>query len=189
MKARPGSSPAVPRRQLLAALATAMVAPARATAQNPSSIKSRPASTPRFRVDLPEKDWRLVPGGVNTLGVVAHREAPVAIVIEHELLTIALRAEEIDNAFAELEVAAIKEREPGATGLVGAVTPVGGRRMVVVDYQRRGVSGPERVQLYVLVQDRHLYRLVCTAPSTVFTRYQPVFQSVSASFIPYATGA
>ena len=179
----------MPRRRLLAAMVAPLVAPAAATAQGASSVKSRSASTALFRVDLPEKDWRLVPGGVNTLGLVAHDDAPVAIVIEHELLNIALTTDEIDSAYAELEVGTIKERVAGATEVAGAVAQVGRRRMVVVDCQRRGVSGPERVRVFVLLQGRHLYRLVCTAPASQFARYLPVFQLVSTSFVPYDTGA
>ena len=147
----------------------------------------RPAATPRFRLDLPEKDWRLLPGGLSTVGYLAHKDDTAAIVIEHELLQIPLNPDEINATFAELEVGAITEREPGGTGFAGRPTPVGARRMVVVDYQRRGATGAEQVRVFVMVRGRHLYRMICAAPAAQFARHAPVFQAVCSSLEPIDT--
>jgi hypothetical protein len=174
----------VPRRRLLAALAAPLVATPAASAQSrgESAVRTRPTGTARFRLDAPEKDWRLLPGGVDTLASLAHKDGAVAIVIEHELLQIALTADEIDGNFADLEVGAIRERESAGTGFTGRVAPVGPRRMVIVDYQRRATAGSEQVRVFVLLQGRHLYRLVCVAPAAQFARYAAVFQAVCSSF-------
>lgn len=165
-----------------------VLAAAPAWAQSGARIKARPVSTTRFRVDLPDKDWRVVPGGVNTLATLTHREEPVAIVVEYEQLRIALTADEVDATFAELEASAIKEREPNATGLASTIVQAGRRKMVVVTYQRRGTAGPEQVRVVVLVQGQNLYRLVCSAPAKEFPRYAPVFQLVAESFTPLNPG-
>lgn len=188
MRARPALRSTWARRRVLTALPAVLFA-APALAQGPARVKTRPASTPRFRVDLPEKDWRLVPGGVNTLGTLAHEDQPVAIVIEYEQLRIALNADEIDATFAELEAGAIKEREPNAAGLAGSIVQTGRRKMAVVNYQRRGIAGPEQVRVLVLVQGQGLYRLVCSAPANQFARYAAVFQRVAESFTPLNAGA
>ena len=83
-------------------------------------MRTRPFVTPRFRLDLPEKDWRVVPGGVNTLATLVNKDGTASVVIEQETLQIALGPEEIDDNFVQLEVAAIQERETRRTGLCRA---------------------------------------------------------------------
>jgi hypothetical protein len=188
VNARPAIRFSRARRRLLSAFPALLVA-APALAQSGARVKTRPASTTRFRVDLPERDWRLVPGGVNTLGTLTHKDEPVAVVIEYEQLQIALNADEIDTTFAELEAGTIKDHEPNASGLAGSITQVGRRKMAMVNYQRRGVAGPEQVRVLVLVQGRNLYRLVCSAPVSMFVRYAPLFQQLAESFTPLNAGA
>ncbi len=174
------------RRALLTMLLGGLMVPASTGAQSRSAngLRTRVTSTPRFRVDLPEKEWRLVAGGVNTLGSAVHKDDGVAMVIEHSLLQIALTADELDDTFVELEVGELKEREPTGTAFAGQVAQVGTRRMVSVDYQRRGVVGTDQVRVYVLLQGRHIYRLICVAPSSQFARHLPAFQTMCGSFTP-----
>ncbi len=179
MKARLAFS--LPRRRLLGALVAPLVVSTAPAAQSGGqAVRTRSVSTPRFRLDIPEKDWRLLPGGVCTHGCLAHKDNAVAIVIEHELMQIALTADEIDQNFADLELAAVRERETTGTAFVARLGQAGPRRAVVVDYRRGG----EQVRVYVLLHGRHLYRLVCVAPSGQFTRYEPTFQVVCGSFTP-----
>ena len=186
MKARIAYS--LPRRRLLGAMLAPLVVSTTAAAQSGGqAVRTRSASTPRFRVNIPEKDWRLLPGGVCTHGCLAHKDNAVAIVIEHELLQIALSADEIDRNFSELELAAIREREPSVSQFSGRIEQVGTRRAVIVDY-RRGAGGGEQVRVFVLIHGRHLYRLVCVAPSGQFTRFEPTFQVVCSSFTPSDAG-
>jgi hypothetical protein len=179
----------LPRRRVLGALVAPLLMPAVASAQSRSPVRTRPASTSRFRINVPQKDWRLLPGGICSHGSLAHKDSTVAIVIEHEMLRLALGPEEIDKNFAELELAALKEREaPGATFEV-SVAPLGGRRAVTIDYQRRGLSAAERVRVYVVVEKIHLYRLICVAPANQFARHEATFQAVCSSFAPVETAA
>lgn len=185
MTARSASGAALPRRRLLRMMVAPVVLPAPLAAQGGgSATQTRPAATPRFRIEVPEKDWRLLPGGLSSLGCLAHKDNLVAIVIEHELLQIALTPEEIDGNLADLELATVKERETGGSGFTAQLAQVGRRRAIVIDLQRRGAGGGEQVRVFVLFQGRHLYRLVCVAPSTQFARYAPTFQAVSSSFTP-----
>ena len=64
---------------------------------------------------------------------------------------------------------------------------LGLRRSVIVDY-RRGAGGAEQVRVFVLLHGRHLYRLVCVAPSGQIARYEPTFQTVCGSFAPSDAG-
>jgi hypothetical protein len=186
MKARIAFS--LPRRRLLGALVAPLVVSRAAAAQSGGqAVRTRSASTPRFRINIPEKDWRLLPGGICTHGCLAHKDNAVAIVIEHELMQIALSSDEIDRNFGELELAAIREREPSVSQFAARIEQVGTRRSVIVDY-RRGAGGAEQVRVFVLLHGRHLYRLVCVAPSGQFARYEPTFQTVCGSFAPSDAG-
>ena len=187
MKARIAFS--LPRRRLLAAMVAPLVVSTAAAAQSGGrqAVRTRSASTPRFRINIPEKDWRLLPAGICTHGCLAHKDNAVAIVIEHELMQIALSSDEIDRNFGELELAAIREREPAVSQFAARIEQVGSRRAVIVDY-RRGAGGAEQVRVFVLLHGRHLYRLVCVAPSGQFTRYEPTFQVVCGSFTPSDAG-
>ena len=107
------------------------------------------------------------PAGINTLGCLVHKDGAAAIVIEHELLQIALTPEEIDATFVELELATIKEREADRHRFRRRARSRSGRRRAVVDFQRRGaVAARSRCGCSSLVQGKHLYRLVCVAPAS-----------------------
>ena len=170
------------RRDLLATILVPVMMSSSAAAQS-GSVRTRTTTTARFRIDLPEKDWRLLPAGVNTLGLLVHKDNNASIVIEHEMLQIALAPQEVDANFAELEMTTIREREMTGTGFTSRLDAAA-RRRAVVDFQRRGPDGAEQVRVFVLVQGKRLYRLVCVSPASQFSRYAAVFQTVCASFTP-----
>ena len=180
MTTRAIKSALLPRRHVLLSLAASLTVPAALTGQQKPVAGAKPeAPTARFLLDV-AKDWRLMPGGLRTLGYVAHKDGAAVLIIESEQLQIALSSDEIDGNFADLELADLKEREAGGSAFTSQIAQVGRRRMVMVDYQRRG--GVEHVRVYVVVQGRTLYRLVCVAPAPQFARYSPMFQAMSASF-------
>lgn len=150
-------------------------------AQAPAAVKARPFVTPRFRVDVPEKDWRVLPGGVDTLATLAHKDGSAVAVIEQEELQIALGPQDIDRNFVELEVASITEREVGGSGFKGQLLTRGKQPVVVVDYQRRGVTGDEQVRVFVTVSEKRLLRFACSAPVATFQKMAPVFAQMGAS--------
>jgi len=172
------------RRDLLATMLAPVLLSGSAAAQSGgATVRTRPVTTAHFRINLPENDWRLLPAGINTLGCLVHKDSTAAIVIEHELLQISLAPEEVDANFAELEMATIREREMTGTGFARRLDQTG-RRRAVVDFQRRAPGGTEQVRVFVLVQGKHLYRLVCASQASQFTRYEAVFQVVCGSFTP-----
>lgn len=171
------------RRDLLVTLLAPMAASSVVIAQSVKPVRAVPVSTTHFRIDVPEKDWHLLPAGLNTLGSVAHKDGAAAIIIEHELLQIALTPDEVGTTFLELELATIKERETTGSGFSSRIDP-SGRRRAIVEFQRRGRAGAEQVREFVVVEGKHFYRLVCVAPASQFSRYAPIFQSVCDSFTP-----
>lgn len=183
---RTATSVCLPRRRLLKTMVAslAVAAPGLAPRDAAAQQRVKPLLAARFRVDAPEKDWRLVPAGINTPGGIVHKDGRAAVIIEHELLQIDLRAEEIDGNFAELELATIKERERDGSGFASRVAQVGRRRAVVVDYKRRSPAGEEQVRVFEVTEGRHLYRLVAVAPSAQFAKYSATFDVVCQSFTP-----
>jgi hypothetical protein len=171
------------RRDLLTTIVAPIIASRGVLAQSGSTVRTRPVSTRHFRIDMPEKDWRLLPGGLDTLGIIVHKDQAAGIVIEHELLQIALAPEEINATFVEFELATIRERETTGSGFSSRIDPAG-RRRAVIDFQRHGRDGAEQVRVFVIVEGKHLYRLVCVAPASQFARYAPVLQVVCGSFTP-----
>lgn len=176
------------RRDLLAAMLVPAIGSRAVLAQSRSAVRTRPMSTAHFRIDVPEKDWRLLSGGLNTLGIIVHKDHAAEIVIEHELLQIALAPEEVNATFVEFELATIRERETTGSGFTSRVDQAG-RRRAIVDFQRRGRDGQEQVRVFVVVEGKHLYRLVCVATAGQFARYAPIFQAVCGSFTPLVAPA
>lgn len=176
-------SPTLPRRRFLAASAAWLPLAAGLAAADSVPPRTRPFVSPRFKLDLPEKDWRVVGGGVNTLATLVQKDG-ASVVIEQETLQIALAPEEIDNNFVQLEVGAIQEREIAGSGFQGKVIGRGRQPVVVIDYQRRGFAGPEVVRLFVSISGQRLTRLVCSAPPALFTKLEATFTQISVSVQP-----
>lgn len=126
----------------------------------------------------------MLPGGVNTLTCLTNKDNTAVVVVEHEVLQIALAPEEIDANFVQLEMAAIEEREVGGSGFSSKLVARGRQPVVVVDYRRRGVGGAEQVRVYVSVAEQRLFRIVCAAPAALFATFEPTFLQVSSSFQP-----
>ena len=64
----------------------------------------------------------------------------------------------------------------------GRVLEGDGRRLVIVEFDRTGLKGPERVRQYSFPQSANLYRIVCSAPKNDFAKYEVIFAHVAASF-------
>ena len=172
------------RRSLALAALAACLSLCGSFAAAQGTTRTKPLVTPRFRLDLPEKDWRAIPGGVNTLATLVYKDGAASIVVEQEVLQIALGPEEIDDNFMQLEVGAIQDREVGGKGFAGRLIGRGRQPVVVVDYQRQGASGPEKVRVFVTVTGQRLNRLVCAASPVLFSKVESTFGQVSTSFRP-----
>lgn len=139
----------------------------------------------RIRFEFPKKDWQLVPGGTVSIVSVTQKSGQAAIVVEHSKLNTALAPDDITDLFAQLEADEIKQQQPDAADLQSKLVAVGNRRLVIVGYTRRGVTGTERVRVYSVPVGSDLYRLTCSAAPQQFARYEQVFAHVAATF---ATG-
>jgi hypothetical protein len=139
----------------------------------------------RVRLEFPKKDWLIIPGGTMTVASLTQKSGQAAVVIEHTKLNAPLAPEDITDLFAQLEADQVKELEPTANDVQSKLVSVDNRRMVIVGYTRRGVTGIERVRVYSVPLGSDLYRLTCSAAAPQFARYEQVFAHVAATF---ATG-
>ena len=136
----------------------------------------------RIRLEFPKKDWVVVPGGGAALVSFAQRKGEAAIVVEQNRLNQPLASADITELFGQLESETVRDRQMGVADIEAKVYDAGGRRFVVVNYARTGVSGPERVRQSSIPVGADLYRLFCSAAAPLFARYEPVFAHVAASF-------
>jgi len=152
----------------------------------------------QIRLEYPKKDWDVAPANgapVSVPGVtwpivsIVQKKHDAAIVVEGVRLHQPLAQDDITDLFGELEASAIRERQSLAKDLQPKVVQAGGRRIVIVTYNRQGAAGAERVRQYTIpAGGADLYRLTCSAATAQFARYEPVFAHVAASFTVAAGG-
>jgi hypothetical protein len=136
----------------------------------------------RFTCEYPAKDWDIVAGGASSLVTVSQKKREATIVIEYQPMQLELAPSEIDDTFAKLEAEPIGVRQSGVTGLSTRILDVNGHRAIVIEYSRRGATGPEHVRQYSLPIGKHLYRVIGSAPNGNFERYAPTFEVAALSF-------
>jgi hypothetical protein len=136
----------------------------------------------RFTFEYPSRDWDLVAGGTSSLLTISHKDQQAAVVVEYQPLRLELSPNEIDDHFASLEVEPVTTRQAGVSGVAIKLIDIGATRVVVVDFNRRGPAGLEHARQYSMPIGRHLYRLVCSAPSQYFARHEPVFTTIVETF-------
>lgn len=136
----------------------------------------------RIALEYPRKDWQIVSGGGSVIMTLAQRKSEAAIVIEHSRLNAALAPEEITDVFKDLEVDTIKERQPNAAAIESKLIEIDGRRLIGIQYTRPGVKGPERVRQYSFPDGQDMYRLICSAQSLQFAKYEAIFSHIAATF-------
>ena len=113
----------------------------------------RSADAP-LQVEFPAKDWMVLPSSGALVFAAATRRGDAVVLIERSTLRQALDPADITDLFAQIEMEAIKERQPKAADFQSKVLDTGARRLVAVQYGRPGVLGNERVRQY-LVPCRH----------------------------------
>jgi hypothetical protein len=134
------------------------------------------------QVDLPKKDWMVLPSGGSALLVIASKKGDAVVYVERTTLQQRLESADITDLFAQIETDAIKERQPKAVEFQSKVLDAGDRRLVAVQYGRQGVLGSERVRQYSMPFGNQLYRLTCVSSAAQFAAYDPVFAHIAASF-------
>jgi hypothetical protein len=141
----------------------------------------------RFTFEYPTKDWEQVAGGTSSVMTLTQKKREAAVVIEYQPLRLELAPNEIDEEFAKLELEPVTARQPGATNTGLKLVEMGANKVIVIDYSRKGLAGPETVRQYSLALGKHLYRIVCSAPTASFGKHEPVFTAIVESFKLAAT--
>jgi hypothetical protein len=135
----------------------------------------------RVRLDYPNKDWLVVPGGSDAIVTLTEKNAEAAVFLDVVALKQPLAPAEVTDLFATIEVETIQQRDTRATGFVQRVLDSNGRRVVVIEYLRQGLLGPERVRQYSFPVNDKLYRLICSTPVARQAKYAPTFAHIAAS--------
>lgn len=167
------------------ALATRVHAQGTAPAQAPAPRKDYQilrTFADRFTFVYPKKDWEIIPGGGASLLTLTQKKREATVVVEYQPLHLELEPSEIDDNFAKLELEPITTRQADVNGVGQRLQDLGSQRVVIVDFSRKGTTGTERVRQYSLPIGKHLYRIVCSAPSAAFAKYEPVFTVIVESF-------
>jgi hypothetical protein len=136
----------------------------------------------RFTFEYPIKDWEQVAGGTSSVLSLTQKKREAAVVIEYQPLRLELAPSEIDEEFAKLELEPVTSRQPGSTNTGLKLVEMGANRVIVIEYSRKGLMGPETVRQYSLALGKHLYRIVCSAPTASFGKHEPVFTAIIESF-------
>jgi hypothetical protein len=140
----------------------------------------RSADAP-LQVEFPAKDWMVLPSSGALVLAAASRKGDAVVLIERSTLRQALDPADITELFAQIEIEAIKERQPKAADFQSKVLDSGARRLVAVQYSRLGVLGSERVRQYSVPVGTDLYRVTCISSAARFAAYDPVFSHIAAS--------
>jgi hypothetical protein len=140
----------------------------------------RSADAP-LQVEFPAKDWMVLPSSGALVLAAVSRKGDAVVLIERTTLRQALDPADITDLFAQIEIEAIKERQPKAADFQSKVLDSGARRLVAVQYSRPGVLGSERVRQYSVPVGTDLYRVTCISSAARFAAYDPVFSHIAAS--------
>jgi hypothetical protein len=135
----------------------------------------------QFVLEYP-KDWQVIGGAGDVVVSLAQKKNEAAVVVERFKMNTALAPQDVTDLFAQIETDVLKERQPKATEIASKVVDQNGHRLIVLDYSRVGVAGPERVRQYSFPIGQALYRLTCSAPTAQFAKYDPVFAHVADTF-------
>jgi hypothetical protein len=142
-----------------------------------------PFSDPRgfFAVEYP-KDWQIIAGAGDVLITFSQNRNEAAVIVERFKMNTVLAPDEITELFAEIEIEVLKERQPNVTNVASAVIDNAGAKLIVIDYERKGLRGPERVRQYSMPSGQSLFRLTCSTTAANFARYDPMFTHMSKTF-------
>ena len=135
----------------------------------------------QFTLEYP-KDWQVIAGAGDTIVTFAQKKNEAAIVVERFRLNIPLAPENVTALFAQIESDFLKERQPKATEVNARLVERNGPRMIVIDYARPGFARPERARQYSLPRGQMLFRLMCSAVTAQFTKYEPMFAHAAETF-------
>lgn len=137
----------------------------------------------RFTLEYPrEWFWQLIPGVGDVLAAFTEKKGEAALIIERFQLQQKVAMNDMTDLFAQLELDVLKQKQPKATNFVSRLMDMPGRRIVVIDYARPGLLGPELARQYSYPIETSLYRLTCSSPQAYFGRYESAFARIAQTF-------
>src|SRR5262245_56293994 len=92
-------------------------------------FESRRAADAPLQMDVPKKDWMVLPSSGSVLLVLASRRGDAVVLVERSVLQQALEAAKITDLFAQIEVDAVRERHPKAADFKSRLLYAGERRI------------------------------------------------------------
>jgi hypothetical protein len=144
-----------------------------------------------FQIELP-KEWQLVPGHSGTVFTAAEKtkrpKPGGAITLEHMLLQAPVDPS-IFPALATELLKDVQSRDSSGTGFSQQVINANGRSLILIQYDRPGLSGQDHVVQYSLPQGTTMYHLICIAPRDEIEKYRGIFAYTAASFAPVKSGS
>lgn len=142
----------------------------------------------RFTLEYPRDwFWQLIPGVGDLLAAFTERRGEAALIIERFQLQQRVAPNEITDLFAQLELDALKQKQPKASNFVSRLMDQPGRKVIVIDYSRPGLLGPELARQYSYPTGASLYRLTCSSPQAYFAKYDGAFTRIAQTFTPNLT--
>lgn len=155
---------------------------ATARSQAPATIPPRgfkafadPAG--RFSLVYPN-GWQLISGARDFLLTIAPRDLKATVVVEQQQML--NPTTEITERTMELEVENLRARQPNVQDVATRIV-TDRPTVLVVDYSRIGVAGPERLRQYSVYEGRVLLRVTCIAPAREFDRNAAAFETIAGS--------
>lgn len=138
-----------------------------------------------FQLEYPSSgNWTVLPGPPGSALVLGEsKKGEALVVIERVTLTEALAPDELPTV-ADREARIVKEREPQARDVSHQLLDADKRKVIVVQYTRPGLQGPEQVVHYAVPQETALYRVTCTVVTAQAEKYTQWFGHIAASIQP-----
>lgn len=149
---------------------------------NATAFETQKGADAPFTLAVPKNNWMVLPATRSLLFLIAARKGDASVTVERAPLSIALQPEDVTDVLAQIQMDAIKAREPRATEFEARVLDAGDRRFVAIQYRRTGATGPERVRQYSLPVGHWLYHVTGAASLTQFASYEAVFAHIAATF-------
>ena len=155
--------------------------PRLAPAANRSNFQNFRDDRARFVLDYPKKDWIIAPGYGQSVVLFMQSRGQATVGVEFETLVAALATADIGSAFVNYELDDLKKTRPLAANFQSQLRESADGPLAVIEYTVPGGTGNQRVRQYTIPRGLAIYRIVCTAPTNNFPRFEPVFENMAAT--------
>jgi hypothetical protein len=174
---------------LVAALLCGPLAPSAAAQPQPprpaNPIPTQQFASPTFgfTLEYPKKDWKITAGAGAAVVVFVQNKGEATVAIE-VLKVPPLAPEEINEQTVKLEIEDWQARRTPPAVVTHLLGNISTGRVIVLDFTQPGARGSERVRLYALPRGSVWYRVICTATTAAFGKYEGIFQTIATSLTP-----